>query len=147
MPWRECSVMDERMQFVARRLSRSLFSSNPCNSPFTTARSIRDAPRTKLLPEPPQAEIQRLAEIERQYRLSEREYADRSLALAHYAASHLDLRVAAYNGNPALLVGALTLDPIRQRLESDVAHALAHRNELLRRRSELRMAGGQRCQK
>ena len=98
--------------------------------------------RTEPITEPPQTDEERLAGVLRDLHIAERELASRTEAVAAYGDEHKDMRVAYVDGNRAVLVGAMTHDPIRQRLESDINHARVRFHKLLAEHAALKIKLG-----
>lgn len=101
--------------------------------PFTESQAVRAETIPQLTDE------QRLAEIETQYRLADREFITACLAVAHYASLHKDARTFMLNDKLYARVGAMSRDPFLQRLEAAREQARERRSSRLRERADLLM--------
>jgi hypothetical protein len=101
--------------------------------------------RVEVIEAEPETDSDRLAEIERDYRIADGKYIDAWQSVRHYVATHPQLSPQFYmqDGKVYVPVNAnQRADVELQRLERVKQQALTARNELLRRRSELMMKMG-----
>ncbi len=100
-----------------------------CMSWFNKAATIEEPSALTL--------AEQLAEIEEQYRTSERAFDRAHRMLFDHAKTHPDGRSVFLNGNLFARIAAMKADPERAKLEVAQAHALTRRNSLLAARAAL----------
>jgi hypothetical protein len=102
---------------------------------FTRPMEAKTVPRVSA--------FDQLAVIETDYQASELEFAFANRELQTYANAHLDKRFVVIPGKGVMgRVGAMVMDPMRQRLEHKRDLALQKRNHLLAKRAEMRRSLG-----
>jgi len=94
--------------------------------------------------DPPETDADRLAEVERDYRVAERNFLNACESVLRYVTTHtMKPQFYIHNGGLYVPVNAnARADMELQGLERHKQQALTARNELLRRRSELMMKTG-----
>jgi hypothetical protein len=92
----------------------------------------------KSQPTPPAAmttAADRLAEIERAYRVADTHFVDACSKVARHRSLHQDMRFALINGQLQFRIGAMDREPALRTLEAARDEALRERNRLLDERA------------
>jgi len=89
------------------------------------------------LPAPPATDAERLAGVERAFRVAENEFVTACSKVAQHRSVHKDMRFALINGQLQFRIGAMERDPELRALEAARDEALRVRNELLGEHAQL----------